>query len=126
MATGRLKRLPGPCSGRRDGGRSGIIENISEVVQISNQIVDLDEERLKRCLDQVYQIQIKNCLPGEMMPQIMEKIGLDEEGAVELVKSFIRLGWISTGNIKEKFFLRPGYIRSFPVVISALGLEKIK
>ncbi len=114
---------PVPAAGM---GRQRYNSYGSEVVQISNRIVDLDEERLRRCLGQVYQIQMRNCFPDEIVPEIMEKIGLDEEGAIELIKSFIRMGWISTGNVREKFFLRPGYIRSFPVVISALGLEKIK
>lgn len=93
---------------------------------MSQRVVDLDKERLKKCLDQIYQIQIQNCPPDEIMPRAMEKMGLDEEGAIEMVKSFIRLGWISTGNIKEKFFLRPGYVKCFPVVISARGLEKLR
>ncbi len=93
---------------------------------MSSRIVDLDEERLRKCLVQVYQFQAGNCLPDEIMPRVMKKMGLDDEAAIDLIKSFIRLGWISTGNIKEKFFLRPGHIRSFPVVISARGLEKIR
>ncbi|MCL6476874.1 MAG: hypothetical protein K6T65_00515 [Peptococcaceae bacterium] len=93
---------------------------------MSGQIIDLDEERLKKSLAVIYSIQERNCMPDDVMPQAMEKLGLDEDSAISLLSSFIRLGWISTGNIKEKFFLRPGYVHSFPVVVSARGLEKIK
>ncbi|MFZ5634484.1 MAG: hypothetical protein ACOY40_16755 [Bacillota bacterium] len=93
---------------------------------MGGRIVDLDEERLKKSLAVIYSIQVRNCLPDDIMPQAMEKLGLDEESAINLLTSFIRLGWISTGNIRKKFFLRPGYVHSFPVIISARGLEKIK
>lgn len=93
---------------------------------MGSRIVELDEERLKKCLAQIYQIQASNCLSDEIVPRVMEKMKLDEGGAIDLIRSFIRLGWIITGNVREKFFLRPGYVQSFPVIISARGLEKIK
>jgi hypothetical protein len=88
--------------------------------------MDYDEERLKKCLARIYEIQVRNCLPDDIMPKAMEKLDLDEKRAIDLLNSFILRGWLSTGNIKKNFFLRPGYVRSFPVIISAAGLEKIK
>ncbi|MFZ5650694.1 MAG: hypothetical protein ACOY4I_07565 [Bacillota bacterium] len=88
-------------------------------------VVDLDEERLKKCLAQIYKIQISNCFPEDVMPLAMKTLNLDEEGAIDLLGSLIRLGWISTGNIRPKFFLRPGYVNCFPVVVSASGIDKI-
>lgn len=93
---------------------------------MTGQLLDLDEERLKKCLEKIYRIQTRNCLPDEVMPLAMKELGLDEKGAIELIKEFIRLGWLSTGNIKEKFFLRPGYVTSFPVIVSTCGIQKIK
>ncbi|MCL5935593.1 MAG: hypothetical protein M1543_03775 [Firmicutes bacterium] len=89
-------------------------------------VMDFDEERLKKCLAQIYEIQVRNGMPDDIMPVAMEKLGLDDRGAIDLLSSFISRGWLNTGNIKEKFFLRPGYICSFPVIISSAGLEKIK
>lgn len=93
---------------------------------MNSRIVDLDEARLKECLDQIYLIQKENCMPDRIMPAAMERLSLDDEGAIDLIESFIRLGWINTRHIKEKFFLRPGFVRCFPVVLSAGGLEKIR
>lgn len=92
---------------------------------MSGHIVNLDEERLKKCLAQIYKIQVSNCFPEDVMPQAMEALDLDEEEAIDLLVSLIRLGWISIGNIRPKFFLRPGYVNCFPVVVSASGIEKI-
>ncbi|MFZ5597059.1 MAG: hypothetical protein ACOY31_08625 [Bacillota bacterium] len=93
---------------------------------MSGKIVALDEEKLKKSLLTIYQIQLSNCLPEEIMPRAMEKMGLDEEGAIALLENFIRLGWISTGNIAVKFFLRPGYVSYFPVFVSSAGKERIE
>ncbi|MFZ5647402.1 MAG: hypothetical protein ACOY30_07250 [Bacillota bacterium] len=92
---------------------------------MNDHIADLDEERLKKCLAQIYKIQLSNCLPDDVMPQAMKTLHLDEEGAIDLLSSLIRLGWINTGNIRPRFFLRPGYVNCFPVVVSAAGIEKI-
>lgn len=93
---------------------------------MSVRVMDFNEERLKKSLCQIYTIQLSNCLPDNMMPRIMEKLGLDEEGAIELLGSLIKLGWLSTGHIIPKFYLRPGFVAWFPVVVSAAGREKIK
>ena len=89
------------------------------------EIVNIDEERLKKCLCQLYKIQISNCLPEEIMPRAMEKLDLEEDGAIKLLESLIGLGWVSTGHIKPRFYLRPGFVAFFPVVVSAAGREKI-
>lgn len=89
------------------------------------EIMDFDEERLKKCLCQLYKIQISNCLPEEIMPRAMDQLELDEEGAINLLKSLIQLGWVSTGHIMTRFYLRPGYVAFFPVFVSAAGREKI-
>lgn len=89
-------------------------------------IINFDEQKLKKSLCEIYQLQITNCLPEEMMSRVMEKLDLDEEGAIVLLKKLIDLGWVSTGNIMPKFFLRPGYVAFFPVIVSAAGKEKIE
>ncbi|MFZ5645198.1 MAG: hypothetical protein ACOY46_16605 [Bacillota bacterium] len=93
---------------------------------MSGRILDFDEQRLKKSLCQIYQLQITNCLPEEMMPRVMEKLDLDEDGAIILLRNLINLGWVSTGNIRPRFFLRPGYVTFFPVIVSAAGKEKIE
>ncbi|MCL5058600.1 MAG: hypothetical protein M1130_11565 [Actinobacteria bacterium] len=93
---------------------------------MNSKIVDFDEERLKKSLCQIYAIQRSNCFPEEIMPRAMEKLDLDEDGAIELLKSLISLGWLSTGHIMTKFFLRPGFVAWFPVIVSAAGREKIE
>lgn len=92
---------------------------------MNNKIVDFDEERLKKSLCQLYKIQASNCLPDEVMPRAMEKLGIDEEGAIALLEALIKLGWLSAGNALPRFFLRPGYVAYFPVFVSSAGKEKI-
>ncbi|KJS68473.1 MAG: hypothetical protein JL50_05780 [Peptococcaceae bacterium BICA1-7] len=81
---------------------------------------------MKKSLCQIYAVQLSNCLPDQAMPRIMEKLGLDEEGAIELLNSLIRLGWLSTGHIIPKFYLRPGFVSFFPVIVSTSGRAKIE
>jgi hypothetical protein len=38
----------------------------------------------------------------------------------------IQRNWLVADGVKEKFFLRPGYVMSFPVVISSAGLEYLE
>jgi len=58
---------------------------------MSGHVVDLDEERLKKSLAQIYKIQVTNCFPDEIMPRAIESLGLDEDSAIDLLKGFIEL-----------------------------------
>lgn len=88
---------------------------------INNDLDNLDE-----LLAKLYQAQ-KQVLFQELMMQIfIEQTGLDEERVIAALKEMIRRGWLVCDAVKEKFFLRPKYVFSFPVVVSKKGLEHLK
>ena len=87
----------------------------------TNNNLDIDELLLK-----LYQAQ-KQVLFQELMMQIfIEQTGLDEESVITVLKKMIRQGWLVCDAVKEKFFLRPNYVLSFPVVVSKKGLEHLR
>lgn len=94
-------------------------ERVSEK---GNGIVSLEEKRLKEILSQMYKLQMENFFSDGIMPALMQKMGLSEEQAIETLQQLIERGYLCTGNFKARYFLRPGYVHCFPVVISAQGL----
>lgn len=87
---------------------------------------NIEEERLKKVLAEVYLMQMHHFFADEMMPQLMEKLGLDEESAICLMRDLLARGWVKCLGIKENFFLRPGYITGLPVVLTSAGLNMVK
>jgi len=92
----------------------------------------MDTEEQGRCrsleeaLRAIYRIQMCHFYPYEVVSQIMEELNLSEEDIIRMIRALIRKGWLSTRGFFAEFFLRPGYISSFPVIISAAGLKRIK
>ncbi|WP_169719348.1 hypothetical protein [Desulfovirgula thermocuniculi] len=74
----------------------------------------------------IYRLQKQHFYPYEIMPRLIEALHIGEEEAVLLVKELIDLGWLSTRGFLPSYFLRPGYICRFPVIISACGLALLK
>ncbi|MBM7854823.1 hypothetical protein JOC37_001201 [Desulfohalotomaculum tongense] len=89
--------------------------------------VDFDDrEKLGQLLAELYQAQ-KQILFQEMVMQIfMERTGLTEEQVITMLKRMLQEGWLVAGGCKPKFFLRPGYVASFPVVVSRKGIDFLK
>lgn len=87
---------------------------------------DFNEKHLEKMLQELYKAQ-KHILFQEMMMQIFaEQTGLKEEQIITVLKKMIQRNWLVADGVKEKFFLRPGYVMSFPVVISSAGLEYLE
>ncbi|MBO8137610.1 MAG: hypothetical protein H0Z40_05685 [Desulfotomaculum sp.] len=85
-----------------------------------------DKETLGRLLAELYQAQ-KSILFQEMVIQIfMERTGLSEEQVITMLQKMLDEGWLVVGGSKPKFFLRPGYVASFPVVVSRKGLQYLR
>ncbi len=85
---------------------------------------DLDE--MDTLLAKLYDAQ-RRILFQEMMMQIfMEQTKLSEQQAIGVLKEMIKRGWLVCDAVKEKFFLRPKYVYSFPVVISRKGIKHLK
>ncbi|HHW42867.1 hypothetical protein GFC01_01485 [Desulfofundulus thermobenzoicus] len=84
------------------------------------------EKRMKEILSAMYRIQMYHFFPEEVMPQLMKECNLSEEEAIQLVRAFINRGWLNTSGLLPRYFLRPGYISCFPVIISAAGLNYLK
>lgn len=87
---------------------------------------NLEEERLKKVLAEIYLSQMHHFFVDDVMAQIMEKLGLDEEQTIKIMSDLLSRGWVKCLGIKEKFFLRPGYIAGLPVVLTASGLNVIR
>ncbi|MFZ5590354.1 MAG: hypothetical protein ACOY81_00880 [Bacillota bacterium] len=93
---------------------------------MTDKVVSLEEKRLKEILAQMYRLQMENFFSDGIMPALMDKAGLSEEQAIQVLQQLIERGYLCTGNFKARYFLRPGYVHCFPVVISAQGLSWLK
>lgn len=81
---------------------------------------------LLEALRLIYHLQKQHFYPYEIMPRLMEALHIGEEEAVSLVKELIGQGWLSTRGFLPAYFLQPGNISRFPVIISACGLALLK
>lgn len=96
---------------------------ISQVITMDTKTQSVD---LLGVLRTIYHLQKQHFYPYEVMPRLISTLRITEEEAVALVKELIRLGWLSTRGFLPSYFLRPGYIARFPVIISASGLALLK
>lgn len=87
---------------------------------------DLEEHRLKKNLADIYQSAMCCFFPDDVVPNVMEKMNLSEGEIIELLKTFMDRGWLNTKGFKPGFFLRPGFVCGFPVIITSLGLETVR
>lgn len=86
----------------------------------------LDDVALATLLCRVHHISKECFFADDVMPRVMEKMIMPEDYAIELINKFMARGWLVTKGIKEKFFLRPGYIAGFPIIISKEALAVIR
>lgn len=76
-------------------------------------------------LEKMYYLQ-KHCLfMDNIIEPLMEEFEFTEEAMVELLKCFVREGWLATANFMPAYFLRPDKVKLFPVNLSAKGLAKL-
>ncbi|GBF34577.1 hypothetical protein DCCM_3696 [Desulfocucumis palustris] len=87
---------------------------------------DLAEQRLEKALAEVYDMQMRHFFADDLMPELMEKMGIDENEAIELIGCLLERGWVKCVGGKQRFFLRPGYIGGMPVVLTSSGISKLK
>ncbi|AEF94543.1 hypothetical protein Desca_1695 [Desulfotomaculum nigrificans CO-1-SRB] len=64
--------------------------------------------------------------PEAVMEPVMLSMDITEEEAIKALSYCIDQGWLSVKGRNPKFFLRPGYVAAFPVIISQKGLEFLK
>lgn len=93
---------------------------------MSAESYDLMEQRLKRALAEVYDMQMRHFFSDDLMPDLMEKMGIDENEAIELMGCLLEKGWVKCIGGKQKFFLRPGFICGMPLVLTSSGLSELK
>ncbi|MEG6614977.1 hypothetical protein V6C27_00870 [Peptococcaceae bacterium 1198_IL3148] len=87
---------------------------------------NLDEDKLGKLLLELYNAQ-KQILFQEMMVEIfMKQTKLTEGQMITVLKAMLEHRWLVADAVKEKMFLRPGFVLSFPVVISSKGLDYLK
>lgn len=88
--------------------------------------IDFNEKYLEKMLQELYRAQ-QHILFQDMVLQIFaEQNGLKEEQIITVLKKMIQRKWLVADGVKEKLFLRPGYVMNFPVVISSAGLEYLE
>ena len=85
-----------------------------------------DREKLGDLLAELYKAQKQASFADRVMQIFIEQVKLTEEQAIGMLKIMIQEEWLVAGGCKLKFLLRPGYVFSFPVVLSSKGLEYIR
>ena len=93
---------------------------------MSAESCDLMEQRLKNMLAEVYDMQMRHFFADELMPDLLGKMGIGETEAILLIDELLDRGWIKCVGVKQKFFLRPGFISGLPVVLTSSGLAVLK
>ncbi|KJS18218.1 MAG: hypothetical protein VR69_01205 [Peptococcaceae bacterium BRH_c4b] len=93
---------------------------------MSAESYDLMEKRLIKILTEIYDMQMRHFFADDLMPDLLDKIGVDETEAILLINELLDRGWVKCIGGKRKFFLRPGYIAGLPVVLTSSGLSVVK
>ncbi|MTI81743.1 MAG: hypothetical protein FH758_12870 [Firmicutes bacterium] len=85
-----------------------------------------DMEKLSQLLAELYQAQKKILFQELVMQGFMESTGMTEKQCITMLEKMLQHGWLTTGGSKPRFFMRPGYVGSFPVVVSRKGIQYLK
>lgn len=93
---------------------------------MSAETYDLMEQRLKRILTEIYDMQMRHFFADDLMSDLLDKLSIDETEAILLISELLDRGWVKCIGGKQKFFLRPGYLTGLPVVLTSSGLSVVK
>lgn len=86
----------------------------------------MKEKKYLKVLREMYHAQMESFFPHEAMPKVMERLGLSDEEAIAYVKYFLENGLVKKPAHRPSFFLRAGYIQSFPVTLTSSGISLLK
>ena len=84
------------------------------------------EPQLEKILNELYHAQKCTFFLEDAMGKVIDNLGLSEQQAIEIVKILIAKKLITTSSFLPATFLRPGYIRMFPVVLSNKAITILK
>jgi len=90
------------------------------------EVINIEDAQCLNVLKEMYNAQMASFFPDDAMPRVMDKLELSEEEAMNYVKYFLEKGFLKKPAHKLSFFLRPGYIQSFPVTLTSRGLALLK
>jgi hypothetical protein len=89
-------------------------------------LVNLENIRLEKILRELYTAQKCTFFLEDAMGRIMDRFGFTEQEAIDIAKLLMEKGLVSTKAFLPATFLRPKYIRMFPVVLTAKALALLK
>ncbi|MBF7083137.1 hypothetical protein IT084_09145 [Desulfallas sp. Bu1-1] len=89
-------------------------------------IVNLENARLEKILRELYTAQKCTFFLENAMGRVIDKLGLSEEEAIEIARALMEKNYIATKSFLPATFLRPNFIRNFPVVLSAKAIAFLK
>lgn len=89
-------------------------------------ITEPEELQLEKVLRGLYQAQKCTFFLEDAMGKVIDNLGLSEQQAIDLTKLMIEKKLITTNSFLPATFLRPKYIRMFPVVLSTKAISMIK
>lgn len=89
-------------------------------------IVNLENARLEKILRELYEAQKCTFFLEDAMGRVIDKLGLSEEEAIQIARVLADNNYITTKSFLPATFLRPNFIRNFPVVLSAKAIALLK
>ncbi|WP_166511946.1 hypothetical protein [Desulfallas thermosapovorans] len=89
-------------------------------------IVNLENLRLEKILRELYNAQKCTFFLEDAMGKVMDKFSLSEQQAIELAKLLMKNELISSKTFLPATFLRPEYIRSFPIILTTKAIALLK
>ncbi|WP_027364151.1 hypothetical protein [Desulfotruncus alcoholivorax] len=89
-------------------------------------IMEPEELYLEKILRELYHAQKCTFFLEDAMGKVIDNLGLSEQQAIDITKLLIEKRLITTNSFLPNTFLRPKYIRMFPVVLSTKAINMIK
>ncbi|SFF99738.1 hypothetical protein SAMN05660649_00405 [Desulfotomaculum arcticum] len=86
----------------------------------------MEPEELEKVLRELYHAQKCTFFLEDAMGKVIDNLGLSEQQAIDITKLLIEKKLITTNSFLPATFLRPKYIRMFPVVLSTKAITMMK
>lgn len=81
---------------------------------------------MEKILRELYTAQKCTFFLEDAMGKIMDQFSLSEQQAIDLAKQLMESGLISSKTFLPATFLRPKYIRSLPIILTAKAISLLK
>jgi len=88
--------------------------------------VQFEDIFLEEIICELYHAQKCTFFLEDAMGKIMDTMGLSEQQAIDVVKNLMEKELITTRSFLPATFLRPSYIRMFPIVLTSKAIARIK